>query len=92
MPRFAEVVRALDDHGLGPERLELHDEMGEVELGLEIELDLDVLHAVLGLPPGEPAVPDRDGDTHSGDTGHTARWLAQRTLVGTYLNSRGRKS
>ena len=61
VPGLAEVVRPLDDHGLGTECFELHDEMGEVELGLQVELDLHLLHTVLCLPPGEAAVPDSSG-------------------------------
>lgn len=38
MPRLAEVVGPLDEHGFGPEGFELHDEMGEVEFCLEVEL------------------------------------------------------
>lgn len=51
LPGVAEVVGALDQHGRGPKRLEVDDDVGEVELGLEVELDRHVLHAILRLPP-----------------------------------------
>ncbi len=50
-PRLPEVVGALDEHGGRTERFEAHDEMREVELGLEVDLDGDFLAPVLGLPP-----------------------------------------
>jgi hypothetical protein len=51
LPGFAKIVRPLDQHGRRPERLERDDQMREMELGLEIEFDRDVLDAVLRLPP-----------------------------------------
>jgi len=36
LPRPSEVVRTLDEHGRRPERLESHDEVGEMELRLEV--------------------------------------------------------
>ena len=51
LPRLAEVGRSLDEQRRRPERLEPHDEMGEVELSLEVELDRDVLFPVACLPP-----------------------------------------
>ena len=36
LPGLAEVIRALDEHGSRTERLEPHDEVGEVELSLEV--------------------------------------------------------
>ncbi len=56
LPAAAEVGRLLDDHSRGPERLECHDYVREGELGLQIELDVDVLLAVLRLPPAVEAV------------------------------------
>jgi hypothetical protein len=53
LPRLAEVVRALDEHGGRPERLEAHDEMCEVKLGLEVELYGNEWTSVLGLPPAQ---------------------------------------
>lgn len=55
LPRAAEVVRALDEQGGRPERLERHDQVGEVELRFQVQLDAHVLHAVLRLPPRTPA-------------------------------------
>ena len=51
LPRPAKVVGPFDEQRRRPERLERHDQVGEVELGLQVQLDADVLHAVLRLPP-----------------------------------------
>lgn len=51
IPRFTEIKRPFYQHGLGSECPEGHDEMGEVELGLQIQLDVHALLARLGLPP-----------------------------------------
>lgn len=51
LPGLAAVRRALDQHGGRSERLEHDHQMSEVKLGLQIELDGNVLHAVLRLPP-----------------------------------------
>lgn len=52
VPRFAEVVRPFDQHRGRTERGEHDDQMGKVELRLQVQLDRDVLLAVLRLPPG----------------------------------------
>lgn len=52
VPRFAEVVRPFDQHRGRTERSEHDDQMGKVELRLQVQLDRDVLLAVLRLPPG----------------------------------------
>lgn len=51
VPGFAEIVRTLDQHRRRPERREYDDQMGEVELGLEVQLDGHILPSVLRLPP-----------------------------------------
>lgn len=57
LPRLSEVVGPLDEHGSRAECLEPHDQMSEVELGLQVQPDRDVLEPVLGLPPPETPVP-----------------------------------
>ena len=52
LPRLTPVVRLLDVHGGRAEGLVGDDQVGDVKLGLEVELDGHVLHAVLRLPPG----------------------------------------
>ena len=52
LPRLSEVGRSLDEQRRRSERLEAHDEMREVELGLEIELYRDERLPVSTLPPG----------------------------------------
>ena len=60
LPRFAEVVRPLDKHRRRPKRLEAHDEMREVKLGLQVQLDRHFLASVLRLPPSlAPVRPER---------------------------------
>lgn len=58
-PLPAKVMGPLDEHGLGSERLEGHNKMGEVELGFQIQLDVHVLFAVLRLPPPGSSVLER---------------------------------
>lgn len=56
LPRLAPVVRLLDVHGGGTEGLVGDDQVGDVELGFEVQLDGHVLNAVLRLPPGSVLV------------------------------------
>ena len=51
LPRLAPVVGLLDVHRRRPEGLECDDQVGHVELGLQVELNRHVLHSVLRLPP-----------------------------------------
>ena len=50
-PGLAEVGALLDDHSFRTKRAKLHDQVGEDELRLEIQLNRHVLAIVLGLPP-----------------------------------------
>ena len=52
LPGLSPVVRLLNVHRCRPEGLEGDDEVGHVELGLQVQLYGHVLHPVLGLPPG----------------------------------------
>ena len=52
LPRLSPVVGLLDVHRGRPERLERDDQVGDVELRLEVQLNGDVLLTVLRLPPG----------------------------------------
>ena len=52
LPSFAPVEGLLNVHGGGSEGLEGDDDVGDVELGLEVQLDGDRLVAIGGLPPG----------------------------------------
>ena len=54
LPSFAPVKGLLDVHGGGSEGLEGDDDVGDVELCLEVQLDGDSLVAIGGLPPGHP--------------------------------------
>ena len=54
LPSFAPVKGLLDVHGGGSEGLEGDDDVGDVELSLEVQLDGDSLVAIGGLPPGHP--------------------------------------
>lgn len=51
LPVFTIVVGPLDQHGRWSECFEGDDQVGEVELGLEVQSDGHVLDAVLRLPP-----------------------------------------
>ena len=51
LPGATEVVGAFDEQSGRSEGLERHDEMGEVELSLQVELHAHFLDAVLRLPP-----------------------------------------
>ena len=51
LPVLAPVQRLLDVHGGGPEGLEGDDDVGDVELRLEVQLDRHVLVPVTCLPP-----------------------------------------
>lgn len=46
------VLGALQQHGGGPRRAEHQDEVREEELGLQVELQRLLLHALRRLPPG----------------------------------------
>ena len=49
LPSFAPVERFLNVHGGGPKGLEGDDDVGHVELGLQVQLDGNVLLPVAGL-------------------------------------------
>lgn len=52
LPRLAEVLGALQHHGSRPGRLEDHDQVGEVEGGLQVQAD-GLAGGIVGrLPPG----------------------------------------
>ena len=52
LPSFSPIKGLLDVHGGRSEGLEGDDDMGDVELGLEVQLDGHGLIAIGGLPPG----------------------------------------
>ena len=49
LPSLAPVERFLDVHGGGPEGFEGDDDVGHVELGLQVQLDGDILLPIAGL-------------------------------------------
>lgn len=51
LPSVAKVVGSLDQHGSRSEGLEVYDDVGEVELRLQVEGYGHVLHTVFRLPP-----------------------------------------
>lgn len=57
LPSASEIVGTLDEQRSRSEGLERHDQVSEVELGLQIQLDGDVLDAILRLPPGTSPIP-----------------------------------
>ena len=52
LPSFAPVKGLLDVHGGRSEGLEGDDDVGDMELGLKVQLYGDCLIAIGGLPPG----------------------------------------
>ena len=52
LPSFAPIKGLLDVHGGRSEGLEGDDDVGDMELGLQVQLDGDCLIAIGGLPPG----------------------------------------
>lgn len=56
LPGLSPIVGLLDVHGSRSEGLVGDDQVGDVELGLEVKLDRHVLHSVFGLPPGSVLV------------------------------------
>lgn len=51
LPRLAEIKGTFDQHGGRPKRLEHNDQMGEMELGLQIQLHGNIFLAIFRLPP-----------------------------------------
>ena len=49
LPSLAPVVRFLDVHSGGPEGFEGDDDVGHVELGLQVQLDGNILLPIAGL-------------------------------------------
>ena len=47
LPGAAKIIGALDEQGGRSERLERHDQMGKMELGLQVQLDANILLTVL---------------------------------------------
>ena len=54
LPSFAPVKGLLNVHGGRSEGLEGDDDVGDMELGLKVQLYGDGLIAIGGLPPGHP--------------------------------------
>lgn len=52
VPRLTEIVRSLDQHSCRSERGKHDDQVGKVELRFQVQLDSDILFAILRLPPG----------------------------------------
>ena len=63
LPGATEIVGALDEQRGRPESFEGHDQVSKVEFGFQVQLDADVLDAVLRLPPGASAGPNGTGWT-----------------------------
>ena len=84
LPRLPEVAGSLDEHGSRTKRLELHDDVGEMELGFEVQLDRDVIDPCWRLPPTcllRPLVSIRRNDVANSVTSHRVAGIADETTV-----------